>query len=367
MHKLQGHDVEVIASCETYGEDLRLKYTDACAYNGRDGVRVTRIKYSNWIPGRLKRKLRVYKGLRNELERAKPDLIFVHDGQFWSIRDVSRYAKMTGCRVIVDCHADGINSARNWISKNILHRVIYRSCFQNIRPWAEVFFGTLPLRCAFLQEMYQIPSSKIRLLEFGADDSLIPAEQRLKVRGAMRRKLGISENSLVIISGGKIDHRKGFTNLFKAFRKATITEAEGSLCLVVFGKPSTDQNDVMALAGGIIGVHLVGWLNPLEIQEHMIASDIALFPGTHSVLWEEAAGLGLPLIVRYWLGIDHLDKGGNCRFMSSASEDEIYNEIKGLVAHKQNLARMSRKAAVVASENFSYSSIARRAIAHNAV
>ena len=43
-------------------------------------------------------------------------------------------------------------------------------------------------------------------------------------------------------------------------------------------------------------MHFPGWLGPEEMVAHMSAADIAVFPSSQSVLWQQAIGCGLPLI-----------------------------------------------------------------------
>ena len=72
--------------------------------------------------------LRVYEGTYQAIEKAKPDLIFIHGCQFLDMKYVVKYVKKYACKVYVDNHADFSNSATNWISKNILHKGLWRHC-----------------------------------------------------------------------------------------------------------------------------------------------------------------------------------------------------------------------------------------------
>ena len=60
--------------------------------------------------------------------------------------------------VFADNHADFLNSATNWISKNILHKIIWRYYAQMLVPYVKKFYGVLPARVDFLKEVYNIPS-----------------------------------------------------------------------------------------------------------------------------------------------------------------------------------------------------------------
>ena len=93
MHKIQGHEVMILASTETYLDKVHLGYVEAKEYINEDGIPVHRIPYKGFYPHKVKTKLRIYKGVYEELERFKPDFIFLHDVQFLSIKEVAKYVK----------------------------------------------------------------------------------------------------------------------------------------------------------------------------------------------------------------------------------------------------------------------------------
>ena len=47
-------------------------------------------------------------------------------------------------------------------------------------------------------------------------------------------------------------------------------------------------------------VEYIGWLNNRESYELFATADIAVFPGRHSVYWEQVVGQGIPMIVKRW-------------------------------------------------------------------
>ena len=64
--------------------------------------------------------------------------------------------------------------------------------------------------------------------------------------------------------------------------------------LFVFGVPTSEVDDYYKQAIAIDGVHEFGWQSPDDINAILYASDLGCFPGTHSVIWEQALGLGSP-------------------------------------------------------------------------
>ena len=169
-HKRLGYDVEVIASLlsfDEYGRDILLP--GPSRYLNEYAIPVTRLAYKE--PVRLYRKLGRYIGLPDALEKAAPDTLFIHGCQFLDIDIVVAYLKYhRNVKVYVDNHADYSNSARNWLSKHILHRIIWKRCAQLIEPFTITFWGVLPARVDFLIDNYGIQREKCDLLIMGADD-----------------------------------------------------------------------------------------------------------------------------------------------------------------------------------------------------
>ena len=53
MHKKLGHDVLIVASTETYIDNMNLGYIESRNYVNEDGIPVHRIPYSKYIPARI--------------------------------------------------------------------------------------------------------------------------------------------------------------------------------------------------------------------------------------------------------------------------------------------------------------------------
>ncbi|MAO65717.1 MAG: hypothetical protein CL666_12040 [Balneola sp.] len=357
-HKALGHNVKIIASTETYIDNRDLGNIEPKSYQNEDDISVTRLPYTRWLPIKIVKKLRIYSNLEKEISEFRPDVIFLHDCQFLSIRKVATYAEKNNCKVYVDSHTDFINSAKKFLSKYLLHKIIYKWCAKKIEPFVTSFFGTLPVRNTFLNEVYGIERKKIELLEFGFDNLEVPLDMFSEIRKEKRKELALNQNHTMILAGGKFDGRKNYLELIKAFKSI-----ETKTCsLILFGKPNKELESAFLKEVQHSNIKYLGWLNPLEITKIIVASDLMVFPGTHSVLWEQAVGAGIPCIFKKWEGIQHIDIGGNCLFLEEGTETDILVSLKKVLSNKAMLNKM-KKAAV--SENrlrFLYSEIAKKSI-----
>ncbi len=109
-------------------------------------------------------------------------------------------------------------------------------------------------------------------------------------------------------------------------------------------------------------IHLLGWCNAQRVMNVMVASDFVCFPGTHSTLWEQSVGVGLPGIFKHWDEIDHVNVNGNCIFVKGDDVDEIVSAINKLLDKDTYLVykSLSEKA----SAAFLYSEIAKKSICY---
>jgi 1,2-diacylglycerol 3-alpha-glucosyltransferase len=357
-HKKISKEVVIITSLQSFDSNGRVCYlAKGCLYKNEHDITVKRLEYKNSLASR---KLRKYKGTYEAILKTKPDIIFVHGCQFMDIRHVVKYVQQNpNVKVFVDNHADFSNSATNWLSKNILHKIIWRYCAQLIEPYTIKFFGVLPARVDFLRDVYKIPKSKISLLPLGAEDDKIAIARDLDTRKKFRDKLSVSGNDLVIMTAGKLDHNKPeILNLMKAVSEINNPNVK----LVVWGTVSDEYKSKFISLLNNDKILYKGWLEPKDTYNYFYAADLLVFPGKHSVYWEQAVGLGMPCIFRYIEGFTHIDIGGNCRFLNEGSTEEIKEKILYILQNPDELNQMRSIAQSKGMVCFSYKKIAEESI-----
>lgn len=358
-HKEMGYDVNIVASTETYVDKIKLGYVNPCSYITETGIPITRLPYSRLLPRFIMKKLRLYRGLPKLLREYQPDIIFIHGCQFMDIRHIVTYARANlNVKIYVDCHADFINSAKNWISKNVLHKIIYRYCAKIIEPYVIKFYGVLPARVDFLKIMYNIPREKLDLLLMGADDEKIDFNNKNKIRHRIREELEISENDFVIITGGKINEQKNIHLLMKAVNEVNNIKIK----LIVFGSVDENIKNIIENLAKSDVIRFIGWVKSDKVYDYFLAADLAVFPGTHSVLWEQAIGTGLPCVFKKWKGMNHVDIGGNCLLLDECNSEEIKKCILNIYNNGKLYYSMKKVSEEKGISKFSYTNIAKVSI-----
>ena len=359
FHKELGYEVEVIASTQSFDEHGKVCYLpNAGTYQNEYDIKVTRLSYKS--ENRIWKKLKRYRGTYEALEKASPDILFIHGGQFLDIDQVVKYLKKhQNVTVYVDNHADFSNSATNWVSKNILHKIVWKHTEHQIEPYTKKFYGVLPVRVDFLKDIYGLPSEKCELLVMGADDELVEKAKASGSKERIREQYGIKENDFLIMTAGKIDQWKTQTLLLM---QAVQNIKKDNVRLIVFGSVTQELMDqVKALADGT-KVQYIGWVLSKDSYDYFEAADLVVFPGRHSVMWEQVTGQGKPMLVKDWPGTHHVDLGGNVRFLTQDSVEEIQGEIERLLDNPEEYWEMKEVAEKKGMKIFSYKDIAKRSI-----
>lgn len=354
-HVKMGFDVTVIASLFTFGKDGKGDMlTGYSEYDDLNGFHVVRLPYKK--PMKINCFFRHYDRFANILEREKPDIIFSHNVSFADITVLVDYIKRhPNVKVYADNHGDFINSAKNILSKHVLHPIIWRHYAKMLEPYLTKCYGVTPMRCRFLHEMYHINLNLIEFLPMGVDDEAIPSN-REEIRLAIRNELSISNKDIVMITGGKIDKLKNTHLLIDALK----TINNKNIHLIICGTLTPEMEYLKKDIEKNPKIHYLGWCNAERVMNCMVASDLACFPGTHSTLWEQSVGVGLPAIFKRWPEMEHVNVNGNCLFVQEDNVEELENAINTMLENET--FQLFCIKAKEASKRFLYSEISKKAI-----
>ena len=348
-------DVSVVTSQFAWNSKGKLEFVKKSDYIDENGVKIYRLPLKNGKA--LNDKFKRYIGLYELLEQLSPDILFVHGCQFRDVSVIVKYLKKhPNIITYVDNHADYSNSAHGWLSRNVLHRIIWRHYAQKINPFVKKWYGVLPARVDFLKDVYGLPMEKIEFLPMGADDELVEKYSSPEIRSEYRKKYDVAEDDFLIVSGGKIDLAKKQTLMLM---DAVNQIGNPKLKLVVFGPVVPELKDLVLQKCSDF-VQYIGWQTSEQSYPHFAMADLVVFPGRHSVFWEQVAGMGIPMIVKYWEGTTHIDHGGNVKFLHDKSVAEIKESLETIFSSGE-LKKMKLIAQDV-KNFFSYRNVAERTI-----
>ena len=352
----ENNDVYLLSTEYCWNKNVWSKSSDKDYTNG-DGVRIIRIPYLFNLPYKLNSYIGLFKGLYNHLEDINPDIIFIHNIQFKDIKAVAKYAKNhKDVKVFVDNHSDFTNSARGFVSRFFLYNLWWKKCARKINPFVEKFYGVLPARVDFLKKVYGLPSDKCELLVMGADDDYVKKYNDPSVIQKTREEYDIKEDDFVIVTGGKIDKNKPqVLSLMETVNSIKHKKVK----LFVFGAVDSEfkKKFESLLSDNIV---YLGWANSEQAYKYFSMGNLVVFPGRHSVYWEQVVALGKPLICKELEGTNHIDIGGNVIFIKN--DNDLKDIITNVINDKNMFNALNKNAQKDDKNMFLYSRISKKSI-----
>lgn len=355
--KKLGHEIVILTSVSNgYNTDGSIKWTEpgiSFLDNGIKLIRVPLMIQNSFIFSHL----HWHKSIYDFIVQEKPDYIFGHDICSFNYLCLVKYRKENPkVKIVFDNHTDYYNSASTWLSKNILHKIIWKSVAQQIDSIVDKYYGVTPVRCDFLNEVYGIDKSKIGLLLMGSDDDYMQIENRSVLRQKIRLQYNVAPNDFLIVTGGKIDDKKNIHILLKAICESNIPNVK----VIIFGSihPELKTTIDSFLSDNII---YIGWINSTDVYQYFYAADLAAFPGGHSVLWEQVCASRTPALFSMKDGMQHISYG-NCILLQENNVPYYINILREIISEKKKYLILKRNAEGEMSNKFLYSSIAKTTI-----
>ena len=348
-----GHQVIYISNPEKFVDGVMVD-TDPEDIVLEDGLHLIRVPYCKIGPTFCAKKFRKFKGVYKILVRERPNVIFCHNTQYWSVLDVIRYKKEhPEVKFYADTHTAAYNSGTNWISLNILHRGLYRYLTQKTLPYLEKYFYIGESERKFSIENYAVPES---VMEFYPLGGTIPAEEEYIAKRSCRRKeLNLGADEVLLLHSGKMGPLKRTVELLRAF--AAVPEWKARM--VIVGSFSEDMKvEIERLVEADDRVQYLGWKTGDELREYLYACDLYCQPGSVSATMQNAICSRCPLLLYphepYTKDYDY----GN--IIWTKTEEDMINAFCALKDGKIDLATLRDGSDRCAHELLDYRALAAR-------
>jgi len=283
-HVHAGHDVVVIASTETMDPQTGLTYVKPSSYVGLDGAPVTRLPYRRWLPHKIMRKLRMHPGVYERLREFRPETILFHGACGWELRAVARYVRDNpDVLLYIDSHEDKYNSARNFVSRELLHKRFYGPILRSALPATRRVLALSTETLDFVAEAYRVPREALEFYPLGG--RVLDDEEYAARRHATRARLGLTEDQIAVIQSGKQTPRKKLIESLDAFAEVD----NPRLRLFIAG---TLQDSIRDAAQRRIAeddrARFLGWQDREGLTDLLCAADVYLQPGTQSATMQQS-------------------------------------------------------------------------------
>ncbi len=237
--------------------------------------------------------------IQRELEKFKPDAVYVHGYALDYLRDTIRWAGKSSVPVLMTTDSE-LRHPRPWyvsLAKQFILPLIFRKVdlFLTVGDENERYYAH-----------YGVPRDRFHRVPFSIDSGFYNTTlaNRSTVRMSLRQRLGISPETVAILTVGKLIPRKEHAALIRAFATA-MKEGDRSAVLLIAGDgPLRSQLEVLAKPLGS-AVRLLGFIGVQQLPEYYAAADVYVHPSSHDphpLAISEALYCGLPVIVSDRIG-----------------------------------------------------------------
>lgn len=348
-----GHAVTYLSNPEKFvnGEIVETGAEDTVL---PDGLHLIRLPYVKLGLNIVTKKFRAFRGVYDILEREKPDLIFCHNLQYWSVRDVVRYKKdHPAVKFYADTHTDYNNSGTNWLSLHVLHRIFYRHLVRLVLPYLDRYFYVADECRQFSHEVYGIPNEKMEFYPLGG--TLLSDGEYAAIRAKRRAELGLGENDRLYIHSGKLDALKRSDELLRAF---SAVDDPHAVLAVIGSIPKEREAVLLPLIEADERIRYLGWRTGEELQEYLCAADLYCQPGSQSATMQNALCRYCPVMLYpHPSHTADYDRGEVLWVKTQADMEAVF---RSLAADPAQLAPLRKNAERLARELLDYRKLAAR-------
>ncbi len=353
QHVTDGHETLVIASTETHASTGKICYVEPSDYIGTEGARVIRLPYSRFLPHMLATKLRMHSGVKRLLYDFSPDAMLHHGICGWELLSAAQYKRENPTvRFYADTHTDWNNSARSFISKELLHKLYYRPVIRRALPTIQKVLCVSTETMEFAREVYGIEADKLEFFPLGGTP--VPNTEYDECRKTIRAAYSLSEQHTLFLQSGKLTRRKRLLESLRAFGNAE----NPNFRLFIVGILSDDiKEEAIRLIEQDGRVIYLGWQSTTDLTALLCAADVYLQPGTQSATMQHSLCCRCAIILDNVPAhkVYHINNGW--LIDEKMPLLEIFNTIS---RDPRVIKTMQQKSFDFASENLAYSKISRR-------
>jgi len=353
QHVEAGHDVTVIASTETFSANKIIAYQEPSTYIGSDGARVIRLPYRKFLPRRVMSKLRMHPGLREELNRLKPDVIMFHGMCGFELLTVTNYIKKNpSVRFYADSHEDKYNSATSYFSKNTLYKFFYIPIIKLCKKYIDKVFYITHESKLFCKEMYGLSDSDLEFFPLGG--VVYPDAQYETIRKDMRIKLKIKSTDIVFFQSGKFDAKKKLIESIKSFSKTTGLDLKYFIAGDVQEELEPEFYRLLEIDPRI---KFLGWVNSEELIDLLCMADVYVQPGSQSATMQMSLAARCSVIIDDVPSHKHIFR--NNGFLVN-TDGELFSAFSEIANAPDLINKMSEQSYAFAKEYLDYTRLAER-------
>ena len=243
-------------------------------------------------------------------------------------------------------------------------RLLYADC--------DMVLATTPQQLDLLQQDYEVPGEKCRMIPPGYDDNrFFPVSEAS--RNAIRQRLGFSGK--VVLAIGRLARNKGYDLLLEGFQLVAEREPEANLRLAIGGADSTDLEkkirgelkEQVARLNLESRVQFEGFIADELLADYYRAADLYVLSSRYEPFGMtaiEAMASGTPTVVTVHGGLYRaLTFGRHALYADPFDKEDLGITMFKVIRHPRLRERLARMGAHKARSLFTWTGIAQQLVA----
>lgn len=238
-------------------------------------------------------------GVLEKLNRFAPDVVYVHGYAKDYLRATMRWARSRKIPVMMTSDNELLHR-RPWYV-----RAFKQFALPRVLRAVDLFLTVGDENERYFQH-YGVSPDRFHRVRFSIDspcyDKILA--EKTAVRHALRKRLGIADQAVVILTVGKLIPRKRHAELLNAFSQALQAGSKPAILLIAGDGPERKNLEQIAQPLGD-SARLLGFIGVDMLPEYYAAADIYVHPSSfdpHPLAISEALYCGLPVVVSDRIG-----------------------------------------------------------------
>jgi len=359
-HAKHGHDVHIVTSdrytpVPNYEESWGKLLGPRICGPGEETIQnvnihrlpcIWEIKTRPWI-----------KGLEKKIAILNPDVIYCHLSASFTAFRIGKLAKKMGIPAFFDCHLSYV-SLKMGFSRKLLYGSLRLFTPLLVNGDVNRFFGVTSESCEILEKLQGIPRRLIEKLPLAVDTEIFYSNPH--VRHEIKERLGIPDDSIIVLQTGKLIEDKGPHILSETMAK--IMPLNPRLWLVFVGGGSEKYLEKVFLplqkTGLLDRTILLPFVPVDQLKDYYSLADICIYPAQESLSSLEAAACGCAVIMTDLPASLEREKAGVGICYQDQNRKSLAEKIELLLHDAELRKRLGEIAQKNVVKNYSYDAIA---------
>ncbi|MFB3886347.1 MAG: glycosyltransferase family 4 protein [Thermodesulfobacteriota bacterium] len=212
-----------------------------------------------------------------------------------------------------------------------------------------------------------IRPERIDLVIYGVDDRVIHFD--MEGRLAVREKLGIADEDILLLMVGRFVPKKGFSTAFRALKYITARHPSVKLAVIGKGVLMEEYLGILRRDGTQAHAYFLGEVEPRELSRYYSACDIFLMPSERfpsdglNVVVPEAMACGRPVVASDAGGNDLVVSHGVNGYLHAAGDPaDLAERVISLINDPAQRDKMGNRSVELVASRFNWLSIAKHYI-----